>query len=158
MANRRLTKDYTDLSSALKAGSDEVKDSIASVELVKNDLYHWKAVILGPTDSPFKGGKFVLDMMFPKDYPFHPPTVTFITKVYHPNINNAGTICLDILKDNWSPALNAQKLLLCICALLVGPNPDDPLEGAVANLYKTDRNQYNKIVMDLIKSNNQSSL
>ena len=83
-----------------------------------DDLYEWQASIMGPRDSPYQGGVFWLKIHFPKDYPFKPPKVMFLTKIYHPNISASGAICIDILKDNWSPALTISKVLLCICSLL----------------------------------------
>ena len=67
-----------------------------------------------------------------------PPKVLFITKIYHPNIDKLGRICLDILKDKWSPALLIKSVLLSIQALLSAPNPDDPLDEEIAKLWKTD--------------------
>jgi ubiquitin-conjugating enzyme E2 D len=64
------------------------------------------------------------------------------TKVYHPNVNSQGSICLDILKDQWSPALTISKVLLSISSLLTDANPDDPLVPEIAHIYKTDRQRY----------------
>ena len=79
---------------------------------------------------------------FPSDYPFKPPIITFKTRIYHPNINAAGGICLDILKQQWSPALTISKVLLSILSLLTDANPNDPLSPEIANLYKSDRQAY----------------
>ena len=95
-----------------------------------------------PADSPFTGGIFFLEINFPADYPFKPPKCHFTTKIYHPNINSSGGICLDILKENWSPALTVSKLLLSICSLLTDPNPNDPLVPEIATLYKKNREKY----------------
>ncbi|GFZ12861.1 ubiquitin conjugating enzyme 8 [Actinidia rufa] len=109
---------------------------------VGEDMFHWQATIMGPPDSPFAGGVFLVTIHFPPDYPFKPPKVSFKTKVYHPNINSNGSICLDILKEQWSPALTISKVLLSICSLLTDPNPDDPLVPEIAHMYKTDRTKY----------------
>jgi ubiquitin-conjugating enzyme E2 D/E len=112
---------------------------------VGDDLLHWHATIIGPEDTPFAGGIFYLDIRFPNDYPFKPPTVKFLTKIFHPNISASGTICLDILKsDKWSPALTIGRVLLSICSLLNDPNPDDPLVGDIARLFKRNREEYNE--------------
>jgi len=74
-----------------------------------DDLFHWQATIMGPSESPFQGGVFFLAIHFPTDYPFKPPKVNFTTRIYHPNINSNGSICLDILRDQWSPALTISK-------------------------------------------------
>jgi len=108
-----------------------------------DDMFHWRAMILGPEKTPFQGGVFFLDIFYPTDYPFKPAKYKFITKLYHPNINSDGGICLDILKEQWSPALTTSKVLLSICSLLCDPNPDDPLVPEIANLYKRDREKYN---------------
>ena len=109
-----------------------------------DDIYNWRATIMGPSNSPYEGGVFKLDIHYPTDYPFKAPKIKFLTKIYHPNINSGGGICLDILKDQWSPVLNITKILLSICSLLDDPNPDDPLVPEIANIYKTDREKYIK--------------
>eukprot|EP00058_Branchiostoma_floridae_P013104 XP_002598592.1 hypothetical protein BRAFLDRAFT_118342 [Branchiostoma floridae] len=88
-----------------------------------DNLYEWVSTILGPPGSVYEGGVFFLDIHFSQDYPFKPPKVTFRTRIYHCNINSQGVICLDILKDNWSPALTISKVLLSICSLLTDCNP-----------------------------------
>lgn len=113
-----------------------------SAGIVDDDIYNWQATILGPEGSPYVGGIFYLRIEFPHDYPFKPPKVSFITKIYHCNINSSGNICLDILKEQWSPALTISKVLLSICSLMDDQNPDDPLMIDIANLYKNDREKF----------------
>jgi len=115
-----------------------------SAGMINDDIFNWQATIIGPEDSPYQGGVFTLNIVFSNEYPFKPPKCNFITKIYHPNINSQGGICLDILKDNWSPALTVNKLLLSICSLLTDPNPDDPLVLEIAQLYKSDKEEYNR--------------
>ena len=95
-------------------------------------------MIRGPQDSPFEGGVFELELFLPEEYPMAPPKVRFLTKIYHPNIDTLGRICLDILKDKWSPALQIRTVLLSIQALLSAPNPDDPLAEKIAKEWKED--------------------
>ena len=111
---------------------------------VEDDIFHWEGTIMGPTETVYEGGVFNLDIQFPKNYPFKPPKVRFTTKIYHPNINSGGFICLDIFKDNWSPALTISKVLLSICSLLTDPNPDDPLVVDIADEYVNEREKYNE--------------
>jgi ubiquitin-conjugating enzyme E2 D len=109
-----------------------------------DNIYVWDAMIVGPSDSPYAGGIFKLEIHFPTDYPFKAPNVVFLTKVYHPNISSSGAICLDILKNMWSPALTISKVLLSICSLLTDANPKDPLVAEAADLYLRDRTAFNE--------------
>ncbi len=131
---KRINKELADL------GRDP--PSSCSAGPTGDNMFQWQATIMGPGDSPYAGGVFFLSITFPTDYPFKPPKVSFSTKIYHPNINSNGSICLDILRDQWSPALTISKVLLSICSMLTDPNPDDPLVPEIANLYKTDRQRY----------------
>lgn len=135
----------TTLTKRLGAEASEMRSKPpenCSANPIGDNLIHWEAVIIGPKGSPFENGIFRLDIQFPQNYPFNPPKVTFTTPVYHPNINKNGAICLDILKDQWSPALTISKVLLSICSLLTDPNPNDPLEPDVARIYKENKMQY----------------
>uniref|UniRef100_A0AAX7U9M1 E2 ubiquitin-conjugating enzyme n=1 Tax=Astatotilapia calliptera TaxID=8154 RepID=A0AAX7U9M1_ASTCA len=109
-----------------------------------DNIYEWRSTILGPPGSVYEGGVFFLDIAFTPDYPFKPPKVTFRTRIYHCNINSQGVICLDILKDNWSPALTISKVLLSICSLLTDCNPADPLVGSIATQYTTNRAEHDR--------------
>lgn len=131
---KRLRKELSDLRNDPPAS--------CSAGPVGDDLFHWQATILGPADSPYANGLFFLNMQFPPDYPHKPPKVTFQTKIYHPNINASGAICVDVLKDNWSPVLTVPKLLLSISSLLTDPNFDDPLVAEISNQAQQDKEKF----------------
>eukprot|EP00075_Anas_platyrhynchos_P017607 XP_027306860.1 ubiquitin-conjugating enzyme E2 E1 isoform X3 [Anas platyrhynchos] len=116
-----------------------------------DNIYEWRSTILGPPGSVYEGGVFFLDITFTPEYPFKPPKVTFRTRIYHCNINSQGVICLDILKDNWSPALTISKVLLSICSLLTDCNPADPLVGSIATQYMTNRAEHDRMARQWTK-------
>ena len=140
MSLKRLQKEVTEMQKDTPANCSAGPNN--------NDLFNWEATIIGPTETPYEGGIFKLKILFPADYPFKPPKITFETRIYHPNINANGGICLDILKDQWSPALNITKVLLSICSLLDEPNPDDPLMPEIAQLFKSNRAEFNRIARE----------
>ncbi|KAL0290386.1 UNVERIFIED_CONTAM: Ubiquitin-conjugating enzyme E2 27 [Sesamum calycinum] len=103
------------------------------------NLAHLLGTIPGPLGTPYEGGTFKIDITLPDGYPFEPPKMRFATKVWHPNISSqSGAICLDILKDQWSPALTLKTALLSVQALLSAPEPDDPQDAVVAQQYLRD--------------------
>ncbi|KAK1533924.1 ubiquitin-conjugating enzyme E2 35, partial [Colletotrichum paranaense] len=104
----------------------------------EDNLRYFDVEIHGPTQSPYEGGVFKLELFLPDDYPMTPPKIRFLTKIFHPNVDKLGRICLDVLKNNWSPALQIRTILLSIQALLGAPNPDDPLAADVAKSWKED--------------------
>ena len=136
MALRRIQKELEDME----------KDPPANCTAgpVGDDLFHWQATIIGPDGTPYAGGMFSLNIQFHADYPFKPPRMHFITKLYHCNVNQNGAICLDILNSQWSPALTIQKVLLSICSLLNDCNPEDPLVPEIAYLFKSDRSRHDQ--------------
>lgn len=136
MSAKRIIRELNDLKQSQPGSCSAGPDR-------DDNIYLWKATIIGPEGSPYAGGIFNLDIQFPVDYPFKPPRVTFTTKVFHPNINSDGAICLDILKDQWSPALSVEKVLLSICSLLTDANPKDPLVSEIARLYESNRALFN---------------
>ena len=78
---------------------DESQTTCSAGPISDTDPFQWQATIMGPEGSPYAGGVFFLTIHFPADYPFKSPRYQFITKIYHPNINSNGSICVDILKD-----------------------------------------------------------
>jgi len=140
MALKRLQKEVSEMQKDTPANCSAGPNN--------NDLFNWEATIIGPTETPYEGGIFKLKILFPADYPFKPPKITFETRIYHPNINANGGICLDILKDQWSPALNITKVLLSICSLLDEPNPDDPLMPEIAQLFKSNKPEFTRIARE----------
>ncbi|CDO72271.1 hypothetical protein BN946_scf184970.g123 [Trametes cinnabarina] len=119
------------------------KSSKITIDLVDDNPFHLIGAFDGPEDTPYEGGRFQVDIVIPDNYPFQPVKMKFITKVYHPNISSAsGAICLDILKDAWSPVLTLKSTLISLQSLLCSPEPRDPQDAEVAKHYMTSRSSF----------------
>jgi ubiquitin-conjugating enzyme (huntingtin interacting protein 2) len=131
-------KEYQDL-------QKNQKENTVTVWMIDNDIHHWKGKIHGPIDTCYSGGVFIIDIVIPNDYPFKPPKMKFDTKIWHPNISSVtGAICLDILKNEWTPALTIRTALISLQALMCEPVPDDPQDAVVAKEYLTDIKKFNE--------------
>ena len=142
-ARKHILKQLTDL--------DDHFPMISYGPINDGDIFNWKAAIMGPSGTPYEDGIFFLNIQFPDDYPFKPPKITFTTRVYHPNINENGVIGLDILRDQWSPAVTMREVLLSIQTFLDEPNPYDCFFPEIGKLYLSNRDQYNKKVREWVK-------
>ena len=135
--HNRIKKEYQDII--------KEKNSNVQVKLVSNDYRHWKGRIKGPIDTVYQGGVFDVDIIIPDDYPFKPPKMKFDTKIWHPNISSVtGAICLDILKNEWTPALTIRTALISLQALMCEPVPNDPQDAVVAKQYMSDIRLFNQ--------------
>lgn len=130
MAKKRLLSELSKI-------SEEDKE-VFYIEPKEDKIMTWEGYIIGPKGTPYETGKFHLNITFPSDYPYNPPLILFKTKIYHPNIHENGAICLDILKDEWSPILTVSKIMYSLSSLMSEPNPDDPLVDSIANEMKSN--------------------
>lgn len=139
-ALKRIIKEYNTMKKS-------PPPNVSAAPVDETDMYTWQAIIFGPSNSVYAGGVFKLKIVFPSDYPFKPPIIEFLTKIYHCNIINKH-LCVDILKNHWSPALTIDKVLLSIVSLLSDPNPNDPLNREAAENFRKRRCEYNRIAQN----------
>ncbi|PKX88537.1 uncharacterized protein P174DRAFT_516467 [Aspergillus novofumigatus IBT 16806] len=143
-SQKRIAKELAELIESPPAG--------ITVELVdESNLYEWKVYMEGPEGSPYHKGKFQVKLVLPTEYPFKPPTVSFATKIYHPNVTNddKGSMCLGMLRpDEWKPSSRISAVLEFARQLLKEPMPDDAVEGRIAEQYKNDPKRYEEIARE----------
>ncbi|KAG8591725.1 hypothetical protein GDO81_000276 [Engystomops pustulosus] len=132
IAAQRIKREFKEVLKSEETSKNQIK-----VDLVDENFSELRGEIAGPPDTPYEGGRYQLEIKIPETYPFNPPKVRFITKIWHPNISSVtGAICLDILKDQWAAAMTLRTVLLSLQALLAAAEPDDPQDAVVANQYK----------------------
>ncbi|XP_074563737.1 ubiquitin-conjugating enzyme E2 2-like isoform X1 [Curcuma longa] len=163
-ARKRLMRDFKRLQQDPPAGISGAPH--------ENNIMLWNAVIFGPDDTPWDGGihnlhgipspsrkvasdhitgTFKLTMQFTEDYPNKPPTVRFISRMFHPNIYADGSICLDILQNQWSPIYDVAAILTSIQSLLCDPNPNSPANSEAARMFSENKREYNRKVRDIVE-------
>lgn len=132
-AKRRLMKDLTVLSSTTEKIYAKPLDE---------DLFTWAGIIVGPEETIFEGGLFTLVLLFDESYPLNPPSVKFVSRMFHPNIYKNGDLCLDILKSKWSPTYDVLAVLLSVQSLLNDPNVNSPANLEAADMFTIDLKEY----------------
>jgi len=144
---KRIMRDFKNVTKDEPFENDSVV-----VSPKNNDYYTWELVIKGPANSPFEGGKFHLEIVFPSDYPFKAPAVKFSNKIYHPNVSEDGKVCLEgVLGCEWSPALTIRKLLSNLIEILAKPLLENPLRPEVAKVYQENLKEYTKTATEWTK-------
>ncbi|XP_051938386.1 ubiquitin conjugating enzyme E2 A, like isoform X2 [Hippocampus zosterae] len=147
-ARRRLMRDFKRL-------QEDPPDFVNGAPC-ENNIMLWNAVIFGPDATPFEG-TFKLIVEFTEEYPNKPPTVRFVSKMFHPNVYADGSICLDILQNRWSPTYDVSSILTSIQSLLNEPNPNSPANSLAAQLYQENKREYEKKVSAIVEQSWQNS-
>ncbi|POR38798.1 Uncharacterized protein TPAR_01014 [Tolypocladium paradoxum] len=142
MSSKRVAKEFAEASQSPPVGF-----SIALPDT--QSMHTWHLTLAAPPSTPYHPGRFALLLTLPPDYPFKPPALRFLTRIYHPNVTNdsLGNICLALLKpDQWKPSTKVAAVLDAVRNLLVEPQPDDPLEDRIADEFRNDRPAWEKNV------------
>lgn len=143
--SRRLQKEFSDLQSAgLK--------TFRNIELpMDGNLLQWQGLLM-PENAPYNKGAFRIQIDFPAEYPFKPPKITFLTKIYHPNVDDKGQVCLPIIhSDNWKPATKTEQVIGALIALVNEPEPEHPLRAELAEEYTKDKKKFMKNAEEFTK-------
>lgn len=114
------------------------------------NLFYWVATIMGPLDTVYEGLTYKLRLEFPHTYPYTAPVVRFTTPCFHPNVDNNGNICLDILKEKWSALYDVRTILISIQSLLGEPNNDSPLNEDAATMWSNPK-EFRKHLQEIHK-------
>ena len=153
MALKRVIKEFSEIKSNIE---NEPIDNHRIIDIynINDNINQIEIIFLGPKDSPYEENINIISVKIPNDYPNKAPAMRFTNKIFHPNISSDGTICLDILKDNWRPIYTLRTIIMSIISLLSDPNPDSPLNSDAANYYrkslitKQGRREYLKKIND----------
>ena len=143
-ARRRLMRDFKRMQTDPPEGVNAAP--------MDSDIMKWNAVIFGPEDTAWEDGTFKLTVEFTEEYPNKAPVVKFVTTMYHPNIYADGSICLDILQNQWSPIYDISAILTSIQSLLCDPNPNSPANSEAARLYQENRREYERKVKEVVEA------
>ncbi|CDF35851.1 unnamed protein product [Chondrus crispus] len=129
---QRLLKEHRDLQKEAKKSNPDIL-----LSPVDSNLFRWAGSVAGPEGTPYEGGRFSLEVKVPSSYPLTAPNFRLLTKIFHPNVHpKTGEICIDILKNAWSPAWTLQSTCRAIIILLSHPEPDSPLNCDAGNLLR----------------------
>ncbi|KAI9468377.1 Ubiquitin-conjugating enzyme E2 7 [Coemansia sp. RSA 989] len=147
------------------------------IELSKNDnssfsvgledeenIFEWTVTLFGPPDTDYEGGMFKAVLKFPHDYPFEPPTMRFVSQMWHPNIYEDGRVCISILhspvhdssgyediSERWNPAQTVETILVSVLSMLSNPNDESPANVDAAIMWRSDKTAYKRKVQRCVE-------
>lgn len=147
-ASKRLQKELADLRSA------DVK-WFRDIQVDETNILAWTGLIV-PENPPFSKGAFRIEINFPAEYPFKPPKICFKTKIYHPNIDEKGQVCLPIISaENWKPATKTEQVIQALIALVNDPEPEHPMRADLAEEYLKDHKRFIKNAEEFTKKHSE---
>ncbi|XP_054826471.1 ubiquitin/ISG15-conjugating enzyme E2 L6 isoform X2 [Eublepharis macularius] len=134
-ASRRVAKEL-----------DEIKKArfhcFQNIEADETNVLLWKGLLV-PADHPYNGGAFWIEISFPCEYPLKPPKITFKTKIYHPNVDEKGQVCLPIISnENWKPTTKIDQVIQALITLVNKPEPAHPLRADLAEEFTKDYERF----------------
>uniref|UniRef100_A0AC34R347 UBC core domain-containing protein n=1 Tax=Panagrolaimus sp. JU765 TaxID=591449 RepID=A0AC34R347_9BILA len=112
---------------------------------INDNLYEWMIVVDGPSTTVYEGGLFFVEITIPTDYPFNPPSIKFRTRIYHPNIDSQGRVCVDLISGNWTPQKTMHTVIEGIVSLLHHCQPEDALVPAIGEMYMNNIQEFERI-------------
>lgn len=138
---RRIEKDVMDL---MMSDHD--------VALIDDSIQLFHVIFHGPSDTPYAGGTWKIRVELPDQYPIKSPSIGFINKIYHPNIDEtSGSVCLDVINQTWSPMFGLLNIFENFLPhLLRYANPSDPLNTEASTLMTKDEKKYNDTVKEYV--------
>ncbi|TRZ23081.1 hypothetical protein HGM15179_003935 [Zosterops borbonicus] len=147
MSSGLLQHDVKELEEIRKCGMKNFRN----IQVDEANLLTWQGLIV-PDNPPYDKGAFRIEINFPAEYPFKPPKITFKTKIYHPNIDEKGQVCLPVISaENWKPATKTDQVIQSLIALVNDPQPEHPLRADLAEEYSKDRKKFCKNAEEFTK-------
>mmetsp|Transcript_10524 Transcript_10524/g.16000 ORF Transcript_10524/g.16000 Transcript_10524/m.16000 type:complete len:168 (-) Transcript_10524:117-620(-) len=130
-----------------------------------DNIFNWKLMIIGPSDTPYEGGFFSAKLEFPQDFPNSPPVMTFITQMWHPNVYDDGKVCISILhppgedkfneletaEERWRPILSVEAIIVSVVSMLSDPNDESPANIDAAVMWRNDRKEFKRRVRETVR-------
>jgi ubiquitin-conjugating enzyme E2 G1 len=130
----------------------------------ESNLFEWEVFIVGPPETLYEGGLFKAALKFPEEYPNKPPTMHFITPMWHPNIYSDGKVCISILhppgedeygyeksSERWLPIHSVESILISVISMLSAPNDESPANLDAAKQWREQREEYKKKVKQFVR-------
>uniref|UniRef100_A0A3Q2HSD4 E2 ubiquitin-conjugating enzyme n=2 Tax=Equus TaxID=9789 RepID=A0A3Q2HSD4_HORSE len=147
LARHRRAHSPQELEEIRKCGMKNFRN----IQVDEANLLTWQGLIV-PDNPPYDKGAFRIEINFPAEYPFKPPKITFKTKIYHPNIDEKGQVCLPVISaENWKPATKTDQVIQSLIALVNDPQPEHPLRADLAEEYSKDRKKFCKNAEEFTK-------